>query len=44
MQGACYFYTKSGWIKNKNYKFVPKIRFEKPLKEKPKNLDFLAPH
>ena len=41
MRGACYFYIKSGWIKNKNYKFVPKIRFEKPLKSMPKNLKFL---
>ncbi len=30
-QGICYFYTKSGWIKNKNYKKVPKLRFEKSL-------------
>jgi len=41
MKGACYFYTKSGWIKNKNYKKIPKLRFEKPLKKKPKDLDFL---
>ena len=41
MKGFCYFYTKSGWIKNKNYKKVPKLRFEKPLKSMPKNLDFL---
>jgi len=46
MNGACYFYTKSGWIKNKNYEFhskkkIPKLRFEKPLKKIPKNLDFL---
>ena len=41
MKGACYFYTKSGWIKNKNYKKIPKLRFEKPLKSIPKNLDFL---
>lgn len=41
MQGACYYYTKQGWIKNKNYKKVPKLKFKKPLKEKPKNLDFL---
>jgi len=40
-QGACYFYTKSGWVKNKNYKKVPKLRFKKPLKRQPKNLDFL---
>ncbi|MCK4520893.1 glucose-6-phosphate isomerase [Candidatus Parcubacteria bacterium] len=41
MGGAGYFYTKTGWIKNKNYKKVPKLRFEKPLKKMPKNLDFL---
>lgn len=39
--GAYYFYTKSGWVKNKNYKKIPKLRFEKPLKKMPKNLDFL---
>ena len=39
--GACYYYTKKGWIKNKNYKKVPKLRFEKPKKSLPKNLDFL---
>ncbi|OIO43839.1 MAG: hypothetical protein AUJ24_02100 [Parcubacteria group bacterium CG1_02_36_42] len=41
MQGACYFYTKSGWIKNKNYRKIPELRFEKPLKKMPTNLDFL---
>ncbi len=41
MNGACYFYTKSGWIKNKNYTKIPPLRFEKPLKVLPKNLDFL---
>lgn len=41
MQGACYYYTKSGWIKNKNYKNVPKLRFEKPLKKMPDTLEFL---
>ncbi|MBZ9572510.1 glucose-6-phosphate isomerase [Patescibacteria group bacterium] len=40
-QGACYYYTKSGWIKNKNYKKIPKLRWKKPLKKMPKNLDFL---
>lgn len=43
-QGACYYYTKSGWIKNENYKKVPGLRFKKSLKKMPKNLDFLAPH
>ena len=39
--GACYFYTKKGWIKNNNYKSVPEIRFEETLKEVPEDLDFL---
>jgi glucose-6-phosphate isomerase len=41
MQGACYYYTKSGWIKNENYKETPKLRFEQPSKSLPENLDFL---
>lgn len=41
MRGACYYYTKSGWIKNREYKKVPKLRFEKPLKKLPKDLSFL---
>lgn len=40
-QGAAYYYTQSGWIKNKKYKKIPKLHFKKPLKKKPKNLDFL---
>jgi glucose-6-phosphate isomerase len=39
--GACYYYTKSGWIKNKNYTEVPELRFEEPLKSAPSDLDFL---
>ena len=51
LQGACYFYTKrpasaegSGegtWIKNENYKNVPELRFEEPLKSVPEDLNFL---
>lgn len=41
MQGACYFYTIDGWVKNKNYKKVPELRFEEPKKSMPKNLEFL---
>jgi glucose-6-phosphate isomerase, archaeal len=41
MNGACYFYTKNGWIKNEKYKKVPKLRFKKPIKKIPKNLNFL---
>jgi glucose-6-phosphate isomerase len=41
MKGACYFYTQTGWKKNKNYVKIPRLRFEKPLESLPKNLDFL---
>ena len=41
MQGACYYCSKTGWIKNENYKEVPPLRFEKPLNSVPKNLEFL---
>jgi len=41
LNGACYYYTKNRWVKNKNYKNVPQIRFEKPLKSLPKDLSFL---
>lgn len=40
-QGACYFYTKKGWIKNKNYNKVPELRFQEPLGAVPENLEFL---
>jgi glucose-6-phosphate isomerase len=39
--GMCYYYTLDGWIRNKKYKKVPKIKEKKPLKKKPKNLNFL---
>ena len=41
MQGACHFYTIDGWIKNKNYKQVPELRFEEPKKSIPEDLSFL---
>lgn len=41
MRGACCYYTSAGWIKNENYKSVPKLRFEESLKSIPENLDFL---
>lgn len=41
MQGACYFYTRSGWIKNKNYQQVAELRFEEAIKSQPESLDFL---
>ncbi|MFA5086171.1 MAG: glucose-6-phosphate isomerase family protein [Candidatus Paceibacterota bacterium] len=40
-KGACYYYSTKGWIKNDNYKNVPEIRFEEPLKQVPQDLDFL---
>lgn len=40
-KGFCYYYTISGWVKNKNYKKIPKLHFKKSLKRKPKNLSFL---
>jgi len=40
-QGACWFYTKNGWIKNENYNQVPELRTEQPIKKLPENLDFL---
>ena len=41
LQGACYYYTINGWIKNDHYKNIPELRFEKPSKSVPENLDFL---
>jgi glucose-6-phosphate isomerase len=46
-QGACYYYVESAatgrasWIKNEHHKNVPELRFEEPLKDVPKDLDFL---
>lgn len=40
-QGACYYFTSRGWIKNKKYGRIPKLRFERPLKALPKNLELL---
>jgi glucose-6-phosphate isomerase len=36
--GAAYFYTINGWIKNANYKNASNLRFKKGTKEKPKIL------
>ncbi len=41
LKGGSYYYTKKGWVKNGNYKKVAKLRFKKPLKKEPKNLNFL---
>jgi len=40
-KGGAYFYTKEGWIKNKNYEKLPEIRFEKGEKKIPEDLSFL---
>ncbi len=40
-KGGAYYYTENGWIKNKNYKKIPKLRFKEPLKSVPKDLSFL---
>jgi glucose-6-phosphate isomerase len=39
-QGACYFYTINGWIKNPNYTSTPSLRFKQPQKSLPKNFSF----
>ena len=39
--GACYFYTTQGWIKNENYKNVPALRFENPQASLPEELSSL---
>ncbi len=47
LHGACYYYIlqpgsgQASWIKNENYKNVPPLRFEEPLKSIPQNLNFL---
>ena len=41
LQGACYYFTETGWVKNKNYKNIPEIREEQPLKSMPEDLSFL---
>jgi glucose-6-phosphate isomerase len=41
MGGFCYYYTINGWVENKNYKKIPKLKKKKPSKKMPKNLKFL---
>ena len=47
MHGACYYYIlqpdsgQASWIKNENYKSVPELRFEDPIKGVPEDLSFL---
>ena len=40
-QGACYYYTKQGWLKNEKYTNIPELRFESPVKSFPEDLSFL---
>lgn len=40
-RGACYYYTVFGWVKNKNYKRVPRLKDKKSLRKMPENLDLL---
>lgn len=40
-QGACYYYTTEGWVKNPKYQNVPELRFEEPGKQVPQDLEFL---
>ncbi len=40
-QGACYFYTTDGWLKNENYKNIPPLRFKQPQDSSPKNFPAL---
>ncbi len=40
-EGATYFYTTKGWVKNEKYGKLPKIRKENPERELPKDLSFL---
>ncbi len=40
-KGLCYYFTTDGWIKNTEYKNIPKVVFKEPLKSMPDNLDFL---
>lgn len=41
LNGGCYFYTTNGWVKNENYKSVPALREEQPIKSIPEDLSFL---
>jgi glucose-6-phosphate isomerase len=41
LKGACYYFTKEGWMKNKNYQIVPNLTEKKAAKRLPENLNFL---
>jgi glucose-6-phosphate isomerase len=40
-EGAAYYYTEEGWIKNENYDEIPDLRFEEPEEGLPEDLEFL---
>lgn len=40
-KGMCYYLTLKGWVKNKNFKRVPKLQKKRSLKKMPKDLSFL---
>jgi glucose-6-phosphate isomerase, archaeal len=40
-KGGAYYYTENGWIENKNYEKLPKLKFKKPTKSIPSDLSFL---
>ena len=40
-QGACYFYTQSGWVKNETYQNIPPLRFKPPQTSLPEKFSFL---
>lgn len=40
LRGAGYYYTLSGWQKNKNYQKLPRLKEKKPLEAIPKKLTF----
>lgn len=41
-KGGAYYYTRKGWIKNKNYKKLIPLEFRPPLKSMPRDLSFLG--
>jgi glucose-6-phosphate isomerase len=40
-EGACWFYTINGWVKNSNYENIPALREEQPLEKEPESFGFL---
>jgi len=42
MQGAGYYFTEQGWLKNENYESLPMLRQEQPVTSLPEDLSFLT--